>query len=83
MTAFPTMQASLREEETIPQLAVEAFRQAFTHALETSGVVYAKGQQLVQQLPNGEVQVLKDISSDYVTVQPQGTPLRRKKRTAI
>lgn len=83
MTTFPTMKASVREEEMIPQLAVEAFRHAFTHAVETFCVVYAKDQKLVEQGPNGETRIIKDISSDYITIHTSNSTFKRKNKAPL
>ncbi|WP_130804985.1 hypothetical protein [Acinetobacter ihumii] len=83
MTAFVAMKASLREEEMIPHLAVEAFHHAFTQALQSSSVVYAKNQYLLRRSCNGEVEVLKNISSSYTHLPVSETVLKRKKKIAF
>ncbi|MBJ9986667.1 hypothetical protein IAE19_14630 [Acinetobacter sp. S40] len=83
MTAFVAMKASLREEEMIPHLAVEAFRHAFFHASQSSSVVYAKDQYLLKQSSNGEIEVLKNIASYYIDVPVSETILKRKKKVAF
>ena len=82
MTVFVPMKTSLREEEMIPHLAVEAFHHAFSQALQSSSVVYAKDQFLLEQFSNGETRVLKNISSHYVDIPVVETVLKRKKKMA-
>ncbi|RKG30396.1 hypothetical protein D7V21_16015 [Acinetobacter guerrae] len=83
MTAFIPMKATIREEEMIPHLAVQAFHHAFLQAVQSSSVVYAKGQYLLKQSPNGETQVLKNISSYYTDMPVSETILKRKKKVAF
>lgn len=83
MTAFVPMKASLREEEMIPHLAVEAFRHAFCHASQSSSVVYAKDHYLLKQFSNGETEVIKNISAYYIGITPTETVLKRKKKVAL
>ncbi|ENV78864.1 hypothetical protein N7574_08760 [Acinetobacter ursingii] len=83
MTAFVPMKASLREDEMIPHLAVEAFRHAFCQASQSASVVYAKDQYLLKQSCNGETQILKNISSYYTDIAVSETTLKRKKKVAF
>ncbi|WP_343619700.1 hypothetical protein [Acinetobacter proteolyticus] len=83
MTAFTIMKMSTQEESLLPKLAVEAFRNAFEEASESSSVVYAKGHQLLKQHPTGETEVIKDISGAYTTIEASRTLLKRKKKQAV
>jgi len=83
MTAFTIMKMSTQEESLLPKLAVEAFRNAFEEASESSTVVYAKGHQLLKQYPTGETEVIKDISGAYTAIEASRTLLKRKKKQAV
>ncbi|ENX15569.1 hypothetical protein F895_02115 [Acinetobacter sp. CIP 64.2] len=83
MTAFTIMKMSRQEENLLPKLAVEAFRNAFEEASESSTVVYAKGHQLLKQHSTGETEVIKDISGAYTVIYPSRTLLKRKKKKAV
>ena len=49
MTTFTAMKTTLREEATIPVLAIDAFSAAFNHASQSNATItYVKDQQLVQ-----------------------------------
>ena len=67
MTAFTIMKMSMQEEDHLPDLAVQAFRNAFKQASQSSTVVYAKNHQLLKQSPTGEISVIKDISTAYTS----------------
>ncbi len=55
MTAFTNMQMTMQEEDNLPNLAVQAFRDAFKQASESSTVVFVKDHQLIEKLPSGKI----------------------------
>ena len=83
MTAFTIMKMSMQEEDHLPDLAVQAFRNAFKQASQSSTVEYAKNHQLLKQSPTGEISVIKDISTAYTSISAQHHILKRKKKQAI
>ena len=72
MTAFTNMQMTMQEEDNLPNLAVQAFRDAFKQASESSTVVFAKDHQLIEKLPSGKINVIKDISAAYTSITATG-----------
>lgn len=83
MSIFPVMQTTVAEEALIPKLAIHALHQAFEAAhLTAETVVYVEHQKLVQKQKNGDIVVLKDLTSAYVSANPQYTVLRRKRKIA-
>ena len=83
MTAFTIMKMSMQEEDHLPDLAVQAFRNAFKQASQSSTVVYAKDHLLLKQSPTGEISVIKDISTAYTSIVAEHHVLKRKKKQAI
>lgn len=83
MTTFTVMKTTLREEATIPMLAVDAFRDAFTQANHsTAKVTFVQEQQLVE-LVDGQIQVVKDLSDAYVIPKLKRSVLKRKKKQEV
>lgn len=83
MTIFTAMKTTLREEATIPVLAIDAFSMAFNHASQSNATItYVKDQQLVQQ-SNGEIKVVEDLSSAYVIPKLKHSVLKRKKKQEV
>ncbi|WP_151961308.1 hypothetical protein [Acinetobacter bereziniae] len=83
MSQFTVMKTSLREEATIPMLAIDAFHDAFRQAsLSDAGVTYVKDRQLVQQL-HGEVTVIQDLSPAYILPKLKRSVLKRKKKQEV
>lgn len=81
MTAFTIMQMSMQEEDDLPDLAVQAFRNAFNQASECSEVVYVKDRQLLKRFPNGEIKVLQDLSTSYQSLATSQRIFKRKKKS--
>lgn len=80
MSTFTVMKTTLREEATIPMLAVEAFRDAFEQAQDSAvKLCYVKDQKLVEQM-NGQVHIVKDLSNAYVMPTLKRSVLKRKKK---
>lgn len=83
LKAFTTMKTTLREEATIPMLAVDAFRDAFNQANHsTVKISYVQNQQLVEQI-NGQIQVIKDLSNAYAVPKLTRSVLKRKKKQEV
>ena len=83
MTAFTNMQMTMQEEDNLPNLAVQAFRAAFKQASESSTVVFAKDHQLIEKLPSGKINVIKDISAAYTSITATQKVLKRKRKQAV
>ena len=81
MTAFTIMKMSMQEEDHLPDLAVQAFRNAFKQASECSEVVYVKDRQLLKRFPNGEIKVLQDLSTSYQSLATSQRIFKRKKKS--
>lgn len=83
MRQFTVMKTTLREEATIPVLAIDAFHHAFRQAsLSDMGVTYVKDGQLVQQL-HGEITVIQDLSAAYTLPKLKRSVLKRKKKQEV
>lgn len=83
MSTFTVMKTTLREEATIPMLAVDAFAQSFVQATHsTVKVTYAQNQQLVEQL-DGQIHIVKDLSDAYVDPKLKRSVLKRKKKQEV
>ena len=83
MTAFTIMQMSMQEEDRIPELAVQAFRDAFEKASASFPVVYVKDDLLLKHFPTGEIEVLQDVSSSYQALPTSQLIFKRKKKSAV
>ena len=83
MSTFTAMKTTLRDEATIPMLAVEAFNAAFKEATHSEApVIYVKEQKLVEQ-NNGIVKILDDLSAAYALPKLKHSVLRRKKKQEV
>lgn len=83
MSTFASMQTTVAEEALIPKLAIHAFQQAFESAHSTAEtVVYVEHNKLVQKQKNGDIVILKDLASAYVSADSQHTVLKRKIKMA-
>lgn len=83
MSQFTVMKTSLREEATIPMLAIDAFHDAFKQAsLSDAGVTYVKDRLLVQQL-HGELTVVQDLSAAYTVPKLKRSVFKRKKKQEV
>ncbi len=80
MTAFTIMQMSMQEEDRIPELAVQAFRDAFEKASASFPVVYVKDDLLLKHFPTGETEVLKNVSSSYEKLSTSQRVFKRRKQ---
>ncbi|MGE8540945.1 hypothetical protein [Acinetobacter sp. ANC 3813] len=81
MTAFTAViKAGKYEDDMIPKLAIHAFRNAFERACASSDVVYAKNQQLMRRMQNGQETAVKDLSQAYVAADHLPKVLKRKKK---
>ena len=81
MTAFTLMQMNMQEEDHLPELAVQAFHNAFKQASESSAVVYVKDRQLLKRFPTGETEVLQDLSASYQPLATSQRIFKRKRRS--
>lgn len=79
MTAFTNMQMTMQEEDNLLNLAVQAFYNAFKQVSESSAVVFAKDHQLIERLPSGKINVIKDISAAYISIAATPKVLKPKK----
>jgi hypothetical protein len=83
VSRFTMMKTTLREEATIPLLAIEAFHDAFQQAVNSNApVTYVENQQLVQQV-NGELKIVEDLSSAYIVPKLKRSVLKRKKTQEV
>jgi len=83
MSTFIVMKTTLREEANIPILAIDAFKDAFKHAIDSSAkVTYVQNQQLVEKL-NGHIQILDDLADAYVIPELKRSVLKRKKKQEV
>lgn len=83
MSTFTAMKTTLKEEATIPMVAVHAFQQAFEQASASSEkVTYVENQQLLE-LENGQVTVVENLSGAYVAPKLKRSVLRRKKKQEV
>lgn len=83
MSTFTTMQTTLGDEAFIPKLAIHAFHQAFESAHSTAeAVVYVEDNQLVQKQENGDIVVLKDLTTAYLSPKLKHNVLKRKRKMA-
>ncbi|ENW07831.1 hypothetical protein [Acinetobacter beijerinckii] len=83
MTAFTHMQMTMQEEDNLPNLAVQAFRDAFKQASESSAVVFTKDHQLIEKLPSGKINVIKDISMAYTRITVDQKVLKPKRKQVV
>jgi hypothetical protein len=81
MTAFTHMQMTMQEDNL--NLAVQAFRDAFKQASESSAVVFTKDHQLIEKLPSGKINVIKDISMAYTRITIDQKVLKRKRKQVV
>ncbi len=83
LKAFTPMKTTLREEATIPMLAVDAFRDAFNQARHsTLKFSYVENQQLFEQI-DGQTHFVKDLSDAYVIPKLKRSVLKRKKKQEV
>lgn len=83
MSRFTVMKTTLRQEATIPVLAIEAFHDAFTQAsVSDATVTYVKDQQLVQQR-HGELTFVQDLSAAYTVPKLKRSVFKRKKKQEV
>lgn len=84
MATFTLMKTTLQEESMIPNLAVQAFQDAFEDArAQANDVVYAENGELKMQKQNGEVIVLKSLVNAYALPESNKRILKRTKSKKV
>lgn len=82
-TTMAVMKTTLREEATIPKLAIQSFSDAFEYAIQSEHpVVYAQDFKLIAVQAGKEV-ILKDLSKAYVVPQLKRSVLKRKNKQEV
>ncbi|RKG38746.1 hypothetical protein [Acinetobacter rongchengensis] len=82
-TSMTVMKTTLREEATIPKLAIQSFSDAFEHAIQSEQqVVYAEDFKLIA-VQQGQKVIVKDLSKAYVVPQLKRSVLKRKNKQEV
>ena len=82
-TTMTVMKTTLREEATIPKLAIQSFSDAFEQAIHSEQqVVYAEDFKLIA-VQQGQKVIVKDLSKAYVVPQLKRSVLKRKNKQEV
>lgn len=84
MTTFTVMKTTFQEESLIPNLAVQAFQEAFenTHS-KACDVVYVENAQLLKKQANGQIVLIKNLPDAYVAAESKHSVFKRNSKKLL